>query len=92
MAARPVAAPACAAEMEVEEAPAAEVPERDRRVSYLTVRDLKVIARSGRKGSDAPMGVSPLFNEVFGRKHAQTELAETPAEIETAAPRSCCRR
>jgi len=73
-----------AAELE-EETPAAEVLERDRRVSYLTVRDLKVISRSGRRSSDTPAGVSPLFNEVFGRKHAQTELAESPAEIEESS-------
>lgn len=79
--AAPVAAPARAAEMAVEDAPAAEVAERDRRVSYLTVRDLKVIAGSSRRSSDAPAGVSPLFNEVFGRKHAQAELSESPAEL-----------
>jgi len=73
-----------AAELE-EQTPAAEVLERDRRVSYLTVRDLKVISRSGRRSSDTPAGVSPLFNEVFGRKHAQTELAESPAEIEESS-------
>jgi hypothetical protein len=82
----PVAAPARAAEMDVEEAPAAEVSERDRRVSYLTVRDLKVIARSGRRSSDTPAGVSPLFNEVFGRKHGRIEVgAESPAEQSSEA-------
>jgi hypothetical protein len=81
----PVAAPARAAEMDVEEAPAAEVSERDRRVSYLTVRDLKVIAHSGRRSSDAPVGVSPLFNEVFGRKHGRIEMAESPAEQSSEA-------
>ena len=78
---------AAAAEVEEEEASAVEAHERERRVSYLTVRDLKVIARPGRRSSDTPVGVSPLFNEVFGRKHAQAEraeaLAESPAE---AAP------
>jgi hypothetical protein len=77
----PVTAPARVAEMEVEDAPAGEAPEADRRVSYLTVRDLKVIAGSGRRSSDAPAEVSPLFNEVFGRKHAHSEPAESPAEL-----------
>jgi hypothetical protein len=71
-------APAAQVAAELEEE---EVPQRDRRVSYLTVRDLKVMSRSRRRSSDTPLGVSPLFNEVFGRKHEQTEPAESPAEI-----------
>jgi hypothetical protein len=67
-----------AAEMAEDEASASEVSDSDRRVSYLTVRDLKVISRSGRRSSDTPAQVSPLFNEVFGRRHEQTE---PPAEI-----------
>ena len=74
-----------AAEMPEDEASASEAADRDRRVSYLTVRDLKVISRSGRRSSDTPVRVSPLFNEVFGRKHAQTELAESPGEIEESS-------
>jgi hypothetical protein len=65
---------------ELEDETAAEVLERDRRVSYLTVRDLKVISRSGRRSSDTPTQVSPLFNEVFGRRHEQAEPVEAPAE------------
>jgi hypothetical protein len=74
-----------AAEMPEDEATASDAADRDRRVSYLTVRDLKVISCSGRRNSDTPVRVSPLFNEVFGRKHAQTELAESPAEIEESS-------
>ena len=74
-----------AAEIPEDEASASEAADRDRRVSYLTVRDLKVISRPGRRTSDTPVRVSPLFNEVFGRKHAQTELAGSPAEIEESS-------
>jgi len=55
---------------------APEVP-RDRRVSLLTVRDLKVIARSGRRSSDSTVGMSPLFHESMERKRAEARsLAE----------------
>ncbi len=77
----PAAVPVAAvAEMEVPGAAAAEALEMDRRVSYLTVRDLKVIARSGRRSSDTQVGASPLFNEVFGKRHARAELAEVCGE------------
>ena len=56
---------------------APEVP-RDRRVSLLTVRDLKVIARSGRRSSDSTVGMSPLFREAMERKRAEARsLAES---------------
>jgi hypothetical protein len=81
----PAEASPAAAELAEDEASASEAADRDRRVSYLTVRDLKVISRSGRRSSDTPVRVSPLFNEVFGRKQAQTELAESPAEIDESS-------
>jgi len=55
-----------------------EVPDSDRRVSFLTVRDLKVIARSGRRSSDGTVGMSPLFREAMARKRAEARsLAES---------------
>jgi len=54
---------------EITDAP--DVPDRDRRVSFLTVRDLKVIARSGRRSSDGTVGMSPLFREAMERKRAE---------------------
>lgn len=76
----PVELAPAAAEPAENEVPAAEVADRDRRVSYLTVRDLKVISRSGRSSSDTPTAVSPLFNEVFGRRQEQPEPGQPPAE------------
>lgn len=73
---------------------APEVPDSDRRVSFLTVRDLKVIARSGRRSNDGTVGMSPLFREAMERKRADREDiapaspemgAPTPAERDTGA-------
>jgi hypothetical protein len=77
----PVEMAPAAAELAEDEASASAAGDRDRRVSYLTVRDLKVISRSGRRNSDTAAHVSPLFSEVFGRKHAQAEPADASAEI-----------
>ena len=73
---RPASEPATqAGPLEITDAP--EVP-MDRRVSFLTVRDLKVIARSGRRSSDGTVGMSPLFREAMERKRAEARpLAES---------------
>jgi len=74
---RPTSEPATeAGAPEITDAP--DVPDRDRRVSFLTVRDLKVIARSGRRSSDGTVGMSPLFREAMERKRAEARsLAES---------------
>ena len=74
---RPISEPATeAGAPEITDAP--DVPDRDRRVSFLTVRDLKVIARSGRRSSDGTVGMSPLFREAMERKRAEARsLAES---------------
>jgi hypothetical protein len=81
---RPAAAPAMESEArgEIESeasemADASDVLARERRVSFLTVRDLKVISRSGRRSSDSTVGMSPLFREAMERKRADARsLAE----------------
>jgi hypothetical protein len=58
-----------------------------RRVSFLTVRDLKVIARSGRRSSDSTVGMSPLFREAMERKRTEARsLTESgqPHEEQTS--------
>jgi hypothetical protein len=59
----------------------------DGRVSFLTVRDLKVIARSGRRSSDSTVGMSPLFREAMERKRTEARsLTESgqPHEEQTS--------
>lgn len=73
---RPTAEPATGSEGH-ELADVSDGPAGDRRVSFLTVRDLKVIASSSRPGSDSTLGMSPLFREAMERKRAEARsLAE----------------
>ena len=51
------------------------LPERDHRVSFLTVRDLKVMSRSGRRRSD------PALNESAALASAPTAAVDTPDEV-----------
>jgi len=60
----------------------------DRRVSFLTVRDLKVIARSGRRSSDSTVGMSPLFHESMERKRAEARSLAESGQSHEDEPRS----
>jgi hypothetical protein len=70
-------------------APTIPVPDTDRRISYLTVRDLKGISRSSRRGNDFAVGMNPFTGEpIVRRRLAGADPAVESAEATQAIAES----